>query len=308
MRRAGGWFGWVGLLLGMLFLVGCGPGPSYQKVSLQPEGAQPAVAGLEETRIPLRVAVAGVLSPETTFAPYGDLVAYLGEHLGRPAQMLQGKTYAEVNELVRTGQVDLAFVCTGAYVVGERDFGMRLLAVPQVRGETVYYSYIIVPADSPAQTLAALQGKVFAFTDPMSNSGHLAALEMLRQLGVSPGEFFRRTIFTYSHDRSIQAVAEGLVDGAAVDSLVYVHLLELEPAYREKVRVIERSPPYGMPPVVVHPRLDPELQEQLQVLLLGMDEDEAGRAILDQLDIDRFVPPDKHAYDSVRQMMEALGK
>jgi phosphonate transport system substrate-binding protein len=254
------------------------------------------------------VAIAAILSPQTTRRAYGDLVAYLGERMEREGQMVQGQTYAEVNELLKTGQVDVAFVCTGAYVVAERDFGMELLVVPQVGGETVYRSYIIVPADSSARSLSDLRDKVFAFTDPMSNSGHLAALYMLRQMDETPSRFFRKTIFTYSHDRSIQAVAEKLVDGAAVDSLVYEYPLEIESAYRQKVKVIQTSPPYGIPPVVVHPRLKPEMKAQLRDILLNMHQDEEGKAILAKLHIDRFVLPDESAYDSVRRMLEAVGQ
>jgi len=280
----------------------------YEKVSLKPVGEMAPTGPVVTNRLPLRVAIAAILSPQSTRRSYADLVAYLGKKMGRKGQMLQGQTYAEVNELLKTGQADLAFVCTGAYVIGKRDFGMELLVVPQVGGETVYYSYIIVPADSPAKSLADLRGKVFAFTDPMSNSGHFAALYMLKQMGETPGHFFRKTIFTYSHDKSIQAVAEKLVDGAAVDSLVYKYLLELEPAYREKVKIIQTSPPYGMPPVVVHPHLNPEIKAQLREILLDMHKDEEGKAILEKLHIDRFVPADDSAYDSVRQMLEAVGQ
>lgn len=76
---------------------------------------------------------------------YPELVAYLGRRLGRPAELVQGKTYAEINDLVRTGDVTLALVCTNAYLEGREDFGMEALVVPQVAGETVYYSYLIVP-------------------------------------------------------------------------------------------------------------------------------------------------------------------
>ncbi len=296
------------LCLLFLLLTSCVSRQPYEKVSLKPRGERAPTKTVVTNRLPLRVAIAAILSPKSTMRSYADLVTYLGERMGREGQMLQGQTYAEVNEMLKTGQADLAFVCTGAYVVGKRDFGMELLVVPQIRGETVYYSYIIVPADSPAKSLADLRGKVFAFTDPMSNTGHLAALYMLKQMGETPGHFFRKTIFTYSHDKSIQAVAEKLVDGAAVDSLVYNYLLELEPAYREKVKIIQSSPPYGMPPVVVHPHLNPEIKSQLREVLLNMHEDREGRAILEKLHIDRFVLPNESDYDSVRQMLEAVGQ
>ncbi len=293
----------------LLIMAGCVSRPSYVKVSLRPaEDSSVGAAATGIPRLPLRVAVAAIISPQSTMRIYGNLVHYLGEKMGREAQMIQGQTYAEVNEMVRAGMVDLAFVCTGAYIIGRRDFGMELLALPQVSGQVVYYSYIIVPHDSPAQSLEDLRGKTFAFTDPLSLTGHRSVVYMLYKMGETPGHFFRRTIFTYSHDRSIKAVAEKLVDGAAVDSLVYNYLLNEEPSYREKVKVIASSPPYGIPPVVVNPRLDPQFKARLRDILLHMHEDDEGRLILRQLGIDRFVEPDERVYESAFQIVEELGE
>lgn len=69
----------------------------------------------------------------------------------------------EVNDLIEKGEVDLAFIYTSAYTVGSDDFGMELLAAPQVNGETIYRSYLIVPVNSEARDMADLRGKVLAF-------------------------------------------------------------------------------------------------------------------------------------------------
>ncbi len=288
-----------------LLWVSCNAGPSYPRVSLAEPGLFPAQATVGEMR-PFRVAIAAVISPQSTVEEYLPFLDYLEERLGRPVELVQRRTYAEVNALVRDREVDLALVCTGAYVRGHRDFGMELLAVPQVQGETVYYSYIIVPASSPARTLADLRGKSFAFTDPLSNSGRLMVLHMLLQMGEEPGLFFGRTIYTYSHDNSIRAVADGLVDGAAVDSLVYTYLLNRHSELAGRVRVVARSEPCAMPPVVVHPAMEAEQKAFLQNVLLTMHQEEEGRAALARLQIDRFVFLDDRAYDSVRKALEEV--
>ncbi len=280
----------------VLLLAGCSSQPAYRNVPVSG-----AVTG--PTRLPLRVGVAAILSPRSTFQSYAELLEYLGKKLDRPVELIQGNTYAEINELVRIGQLDLAFVCTRAYLEGQRDFGMELLVAPQVRGETVYYSYLVVPAESQADKLADLRGKTFAFSDPLSNSGHLVPVYQLRQIGEKPETFFRTTLFTYSHDNSIKAVASKLVDGAAVDSLVYDYLQIFQPEAVAGTRVIQRFGPYGIPPVVVHPGLDAGFKAQLRDLLLGMDEDPGGQAILNKLLIDRFVVVPDSLYDSVRDMM-----
>lgn len=294
------------LLAVLLLLAGCGSPTRYPHVSLA-EVPPAATSTPPGSQAPLRVAVAAVISPKGTIKSYSLFLDYLAQQIGRPVELVQRQTYAEVNNLVRDGGVDLALVCTGAYVRGHRDFGMELLVAPQVAGETVYYSYIIVPARSPAQGLTDLRGKTFAFTDPLSNSGWLMPVYLLWQIGETAEHFFEQTIYTYSHDNSIRAVAEGLVDGAAVDSLVYDYTLRRDPTLADRVRVIGRSEPCGMPPVVVPPGLDAAQKAALRDVLLTMHQDPDGRAALDELLIERFVQIDDQAYDSVREALEKVG-
>lgn len=253
---------------------------------------------------PLRVAVAAVISPRGNVDSYTPLLTYLGQKLNRPVEMVQRRTYTEVNDLLRDGQVDVAFVCTSAYIAGLRDFDMQLLAAPQVNGEAAYHSNLIVPANSPARSIADLQGKVFAFTDPISFSGRVYPTHLVQALGSEPEAFFGRTFFTYSHDNAIRAVADGLADGAAVDSLVYDFAVARDPGLTARVKVIHRSPPFGIPPVVIGPDVRPQVRAELYELLLGLQNDPEGPAILAALGFDRFVSIEDAAYDSVRQLTD----
>ena len=292
-------------LLTLFVLGACGQQVTYRHISLRE-----ATDSVDEEKVsstaPLRVAVAAVLSPKATLVSYQSLQEYLSVSLDRPVELVQRQTYAEINDLVHSGEVEVAFICGGAFVQGERDFGMELLVMPQVRGQTTYNSYIIVPQDSSTQTVADLRGKVFAFTDPLSNSGRLVPLYVVLRMGELPEKFFARTIYTYGHDNSIKAVADKLVDGAAVDSLVYEYAIANNPQYLERTRIIYRSPDFGIPPVVVNPNLDPALKAQLSNLLLTLHENERGRAVLADLFIDRFLPPDPNAYDSIREIAAAV--
>jgi phosphonate transport system substrate-binding protein len=251
---------------------------------------------------PLRIAVAAMTSPKSTFDYYQEILVYIGERTGRSVELVQRETYQEINDLIEQGQLDMAFVCTGAYIEGHDTFGMEILAAPVVYGEPVYYSYTIVDADSAATALADLRGASFAFTDPISNTGTLVPTYLLGQLGETPDTFFGEYIYTYSHDRSIEAVADGLVDGAAVDSLIYDYMLANDDPAIEGTRILATSEPYGIPPIVVHPDLDNDLKRQLRSILLEMHADTEGRAILSAIKIDRFEVIGDSAYDSVREM------
>ena len=298
---------WLALALLLGLAMGCGDdglrqAPFVRLNALSPlPNADPQVA-------PLRVAVSAIISPQGTVASYRPLLDYLGRRLDRPVQLVQRRTYAEVNDLIRRNEVDVAFICTRAYVQGRRAFGMELLAIPVVNGQTVYYSTIIVRADHPAQRFEDLRGAIFAFTDPLSTTGYLYPSVLLRRMGESAESFFQRTFFTYSHDHAIYAVAEGVADAAAVDSLVLDYAVQLDPSLRDRLRVLGRSPAFGIPPVVVGPGIRPQTKALLREALFAMADDVDGRQALQALGVDRFLPGRDQDYDSVRALERELGQ
>ena len=250
----------------------------------------------------LRVAIAAMISPEATKEYYGALMREIGKRLGRRTVFLQRKTYAEVNKLLELKEVDLAFVCAGPYVEGHQRFGMEILAVPVVNGKSSYRSLTIVRKDSGIEDLDSLKDKRFAFTDPDSNTGHLVPRYVLAERSETPESFFSETFFTNSHDNSIQAVATGLADGAAVDSLVWQFMNDTDSRLAGATRVIYESPEYGIPPVVVHPDLSADIKRGLKETFLSLDEDPDIRPLLAKLRIDRFDVGNDRAYDTVRDM------
>lgn len=292
----------VVLALALLVLAACSQAEPYPKVMLSTEKPTTSALDAAPQKVPLGVAVAPVISPRESFKLYAPLLDYIARRIDRPVQAIQRRTYGEINELVRYGQADVAFVCDYAFVEGERTFGMQSLVAPVVQGKNTYQSYIIVPRGSVARSLFDLRGSAFAFSDPLSSSGWLYPTHLLREAGERPDSFFKRHVFTFSHDKTVQAVADRLVDGGAVDSLVYEYLLANDPRYGQDTTVIQQSEPWGTPPVVVHPRIDPELRAQLRQVFLTMHEDPQARSILAPLMIDRFALPDDAAYDPVRRM------
>lgn len=297
------WLSWLVVVLALL-ATACSGGAATIDFS-QVEDQAPTQAGAPGGNA-IRMAVAPVFSPLPTFTLYQQLADYMGDKLGRPVELVQGKTYAEINDLVKSGDVALALVCTNPYLQGQQDFGMELLVAPLVRGEPYYYSLLIVRRDLDASSLEDLRGKTFAFSDPLSNTGRLAPLYQLALRGETPDSFFSRSIFTYSHDNSIRAVAEGVVDAAAVDSLVYDYLPVTEPDMMAKIKVIEKWGPFGINPFVVNPGLDPALKTQLRNVFLNMDKDSRGQELLAEFMVDRFIVPDDSIYDSVREMRSYL--
>lgn len=249
-----------------------------------------------------KVAVAAMISPKDTFVYYRQLLDYIGQRLDRDVQFIQRKTYAEINKLLGKGQIDLAFICSGPYVAGKKKYGFELLATPEVQRSHFYRSYLIVNKTSRFRNLNDLRGQVFAFTDPDSNTGKLVPTYWLSRMGERPETFFSKTIYTYSHDNSILAVAKSLVDGAAIDSLIWEYYHRKNPVFTSKTRIIRKSEPYGIPPIVASPFLASELKDRIRRVLFMMHHDAQGQKILEELMIDRFTPTQDAWYDSIRNM------
>jgi len=255
---------------------------------------------------PLRFGVAAWISPKDTISVYQQILYYVGEQLGRPVEMVQRKTYAEMDELVKTRQVDFAFICSAPYVKEHADFGAELIAAPQSYGEKVYYSYIIVNKESPVADFDGLKGRSFAFVEENSNTGCIVPKYMLAKKGETADTFFSKYEYSGNHDKSIEMVANKTVDAAAVDHLIWEYFNAKNPKFTSQTKILLKSPPYGMPPVVTHPATDSQLKKRVQEILLNMHNDPAGKAILAQVYIDRFYLPEDKDYETVRDMKKWL--
>ena len=105
---------------------------------------------------------------------------YLEERLDRTVRFVQRGSYREIMDLLLNDSIDVAWVCGYPYVTSQDR--LRLLAVPLYQQKPLYRSYLIVPeADRSSRQIADLRNRVFAFSDPRSNSGYLVPrTELLR--------------------------------------------------------------------------------------------------------------------------------
>jgi phosphonate transport system substrate-binding protein len=285
-----------------VFLLGCQPvGEKTVNVSLSERELLNKEARFSASRS-FHVAVGGMTVPDAGYSYYVDLLKYIEKKFGVKVTLVDKGSYAEINQWLKSGEIEAAFVCGGPYVDGHDEFGLELIAMPQVNGAAAYYSYIIVHKDSPAKGIEDLRGKVFAFTDPQSNSGKLAPTYLLSSINETPETFFSKDVYTNNHDTSIRAVADKIVDGAAVDSLVWDYMDKTEPQVTSRTKIIWKSESYGSPPFAVRRDIPEESKQKLRDIFLGIHQDAEGQEILKNMMIDKFVAGDDSAYDTIRNM------
>ena len=197
---------------------------------------------------------------------------YLEERLGRPVRFVHRGSYQEITELLSKDQLDFAWVCGYPYV-RNRSF-MRLLAIPIYEGRPLYQSYLIVPkSDTTTRSFHDLKGKIFAYSDPNSNSGFLVPQYELVRSGENPAAFFQKSFFTWAHSKVVNAVAAGLANGGAVDGYVWDTLQRTHPDLTAQTRVVRKSALYGFPPLVARAQ---HQREGLSCHAGGLGEHESG--------------------------------
>jgi phosphonate transport system substrate-binding protein len=230
---------------------------------------------------------------------------YLEHKLGQPVVFVLRDGYQETMELLSQRQIDVAWLCDCPHVTANSAF--RLLATPVFQGRPFYRAYLIVPEENQTtRNLFDLKNKVFAFTDPYSNAGYLLPRYQLKKSALDPDRFFRRTFFTRSQRKSIEAVAVGVADAASVNSYIWETMHQQAPVLTGRTRIVARSEEFGFPPFVAEHSLPEKKFRGLQQALAQMSDDEDGRAVLKKMYLTGFIPPQPEIYRNVQEVVRFM--
>jgi phosphonate transport system substrate-binding protein len=266
--------------------------------------AAPATPAADDRSQALRLAVATLARAESTPGAYERLGNCVARTMGRHGSVLICPSGADARRELGVGRVDVALLETGSYALARAEGRAEILAEPELEPGAECRCLWLVPAAGTAQRIADLRGGVMAFTDPESLTGRMAATVRLLELGHTPEAFFRRIVYTGGHDRSVRAVATGVVDGAVVSSLVWSSMLSREPDLAPRTRVIWQSEPFGPPPLVAPAGGDPALKQAVQQAFLTLHQDREGVQVLEELGLTRFVAPRPETYHSALAVLK----
>lgn len=219
------------------------------------------------------------LSPNL-FWYYQAITEAISRNCNLTIELIEAKTDPLDDQLLQNDQWDLIFIC-GLPLIRHNRIAVKplqLLAAPVMLGDRyenqpIYFSDIVVNAASNFKQFEDLAGTRFCYNDQGSNSGYnLLRYRLLQHLDPRGISYFSHVQQSGSHQRSLQWIANGFADCAAIDSVVMEAELRQFPELRQSLRIIEsmQSP---MPPMAVSSRLEPSLIGQLQNTLFHPDPD-----------------------------------
>jgi phosphonate transport system substrate-binding protein len=239
------------------------------------------------------------------FKPLGD---YLEKKTGLKVQFTPVTDYAAVVEGLANHQIDLAWLGGFTYVQARMRTNGGAVPIVQRAEDEKFTSKFIVPADSPAKTLADLKGQTFAFGSPSSTSGHLMPRYFLLQAGIDPDRDFKAVAYSGAHDATVAFVASGRAAGGVLNASVMDKLVESGNRNAAKVRVLATTPSYYDYNWTVRPGLDAALTQKLTQAFLELDPaNPAHKEIMALQRASKFIPTTPSNYDAIERAGKAAG-
>ncbi len=222
---------------------------------------------------------------------YRGIAAHLGDRLGEPVEYREDVDWRERQRMLLEGSAHLGFLCGLPYTREARR--LSLLAAPVFKGpryedRPIYYSDVVVRADSPYRSFADLRGARLAYNEPGSQSGHNIVKFQLALLGQTEA-FFGKVVESGAHAESVELIRRGEVDASAIDSTV------LERMDQTGLRIVGVLGPSPIQPIVASHAVPAATCERLRTILLAMEfpPDSPFRRLAEVHDSD---------YDEIRRM------
>ncbi len=226
-----------------------------------------------------------------------ELEQYLEQETGYDIQIYVPTSYAGVVEALRFGKADVAFMSAWpAYLAVEK--AGATLEIAEVRevvigdtltAETFYYSYWVVPKDSPYNTLEDLRGKRAAFSSPLSTSGYVTPMKTMVETGlitvekgkeVDPKSYFSDVVFAGGYSQAWEALKSNKVDVSIIAGDVSEKLYR---EVRENTKTIHEQGPIPSHGVVFSKEMDSAAKMEIKRAMLKMGNDDSTKQIMRKL-------------------------
>jgi len=235
------------------------------------------------------------------------LVEFIGRTMRRQTAFVTDRSWKQREAAFDSGDIDVCWMCGWPYAEradASNAFDLiaaPVMADPRYLGRPVYFSDVVVRADSRFHAFADLRGASWAYNEPKSHSGYNVVRWFLAQQHIT-GPFFGSVIESGSHAASIDLILGGAVDASAIDSTVLAAVVRSRPEAAASLRVIGTIGPSPAPPWVMRSSLDPALRASLRSTFLTIHESAEGRAILQKAAVQRLGAVTDRDYDPIRAM------
>ena len=169
-----------------------------------------------------------------------------------------------------------------------------------------YHGRLITRKGGKFETIASLKGAVLALTDPGSTSGNALPRALFPEMigGTSLDDYFGQIFYAGSHDAAAKAVFNGKADAAFVSENALSRAIDRGALEIGSFNHLWISPEVVSNPIVVNTNtMSPEMIAKMKGILMGMVNDEAGRAALKTVKMAAMPELTDAAFDPLRKIL-----
>jgi len=227
---------------------------------------------------------------------WNPILTYVSAKSGVPVELKLAKSAKDGNAIAEAGGFDFQY--TNHFFTPERDrLGWKVIARPAGPG---IRSQIVVPVDSPIQSLQELQGKEVAFVTPDGFTGYWLPMDALLRSKVNV-----KVVFTGNQEASSAQLRVNKVAAAGVNSTVMARYGRRE---NFEYRALWTSELYGDLCIMANPKTPADKVAAVRAALVNMSNDPEGIKVLqtgaDLLKMNSdlgFVAAEDREYDNYRK-------
>lgn len=247
--------------------------------------AKPAATIQTEKKL-VKVAVLAIQGNERAIAQWQPTMDYLSKVIPDYTFQMIPKGIEEMREYAKTNEADFYIVNSGMYVDFEARHGAnRIATLKNLRlgkSYTKFGGVIITKAErNDINTLQDLKQKKFMAVSPTAFGGWNMAEGVLWEAGIKNPEKFFQISYGKTHDKVIQAVANGEVDAGTIRTDALERAVQRGEAKLEDFKIINQQTTAGFPfvhstplypewPFASAEDTNPELEELVALALLNM--------------------------------------
>jgi phosphonate transport system substrate-binding protein len=279
------------LLFPALWLTGCGDEQRSQAPQYQSHAQQTGPRVLIFDVHPLH-------NPQKLHKLYAPLMDYLSQRVpGVRFEFEASTNYANFEEKLRTRRADFALP-NPYHAVLARDWGYHALA--KMGDDAIFRGIFLVRKDSHIEQPTDLRGKVVSYPAPTALAAALMPQLYLQTHGLDVSKDIQNS-YVGSHESSIMNVYLGKSAAGATWPPPWVTFQKEHPKEAAELKLVWQTPSLVNNAIIARNDLPPELVAKVQNVLVHMQDDAEGRAILTSIEVPHFDLADDRTYDVVQR-------
>jgi len=244
---------------------------------------------------------------------YKPITDRMAELTGKKISFFMPTSYASVVEGLLSHFVDVAVLGPYTYVIAsDKDKEIEVFATYAKKKGYLqeegpgYRGVLITKKGSGLKTIESLKGKLIGLTDPGSTSGNLVPRVVFSKVvDMDIDKYFKKSVYTGSHELSTVAVYQGKVDAAFVASHRFDNVVAKGEVKLEDFNILWSSPPIPQDPFVYRSPLCEDIKANIRETFLGLKDVPGAKAFLDNVKSNTFVAMSSADYDVIRDLKKA---